>query len=138
VDVPGSAFFSTTISDRGPADLQKDRSRQAFNRSVFARHECRIDTPFLLFDPIQAAKRHFIERARMIACRRQDRLNSDIKRGKSESVSDPPGNITTLLRDLRGGSREAETQLLELVYHELHRMAERLMRSERIDHTLHP
>lgn len=32
----------------------------------------------------------------------------------------------------------AEAQLLELVYLELHRMAERLMRSERIDHTLQP
>lgn len=53
-------------------------------------------------------------------------------------MSDLPGNITALLRELRGGSREAETQLLELVYHELHRVAERLMRSERIDHTLQP
>jgi len=53
-------------------------------------------------------------------------------------VSDPPGNVTNLLRELRGGNRMAETQLLELVYQELHRMAQRLMRSERIDHTLQP
>ena len=53
-------------------------------------------------------------------------------------MSDPPGNVTNLLRELRGGNRMAETQLLELVYQELHRMAQRLMRSERIDHTLQP
>lgn len=46
------------------------------------------------------------------------------------------GEITQLLQALRAGDREAEDQLLDVVYGELHRIAARHMRRERIDHTL--
>lgn len=46
------------------------------------------------------------------------------------------GTVTQLLGELREGHREAETKLLEVVYQELHQIAERYMRSERSDHTL--
>jgi RNA polymerase sigma-70 factor (ECF subfamily) len=55
-----------------------------------------------------------------------------------ESVSESSGDVTQLLRQLRIGNRDAESQLLSLVYQQLHRIAERLMRSERGDHTLQP
>jgi RNA polymerase sigma-70 factor (ECF subfamily) len=48
----------------------------------------------------------------------------------------PPGDVTHLLLGLAAGDSQAENELLEVVYAELHRVADRLMRSERPDHTL--
>lgn len=45
-------------------------------------------------------------------------------------------NITELLASLRGGEKEALAQLFPFVYRELHALAERAMRGERLDHTL--
>jgi len=50
--------------------------------------------------------------------------------GKSE--------VSMLLNRLSSGDRSAEERLLECVYYELHRIAERCMRSERRGHTLQP
>jgi RNA polymerase sigma factor (TIGR02999 family) len=47
-----------------------------------------------------------------------------------------PGDVTLLLLGLRRGDQEAERQLAEVVYRELHQMAARYMRRERPDHTL--
>ena len=44
--------------------------------------------------------------------------------------------ITALLAQLREGNKEAEAQLIPLVYQELHRLARHYMRGERGDHTL--
>jgi RNA polymerase sigma factor (TIGR02999 family) len=41
-----------------------------------------------------------------------------------------------LLSELRAGNREAESQLIPLVYNELRRLAQHYMRSERSNHTL--
>jgi RNA polymerase sigma factor (TIGR02999 family) len=46
------------------------------------------------------------------------------------------GDVTELLRGFRTGDQEAERKLLDAVYADLHRMAARLMRRERPDHTL--
>ncbi len=46
------------------------------------------------------------------------------------------GEVTRLLVELRGGSPEAEAQLIPLVYKQLHRLAASYMRRERPDHTL--
>src|SRR5260370_4331374 len=43
--------------------------------------------------------------------------------------------ITGLLAEWRGGSQEAATQLVELVWGELHRIVSREMRRERPEHT---
>jgi RNA polymerase sigma factor (TIGR02999 family) len=48
------------------------------------------------------------------------------------------GQVTQLLRELRRGNAEAQSRLIEVVYEELHRMAQRYMRRERSDHTLQP
>jgi len=48
------------------------------------------------------------------------------------------GEITQLLKRLRGGEREALANLLPLVYEELHVLAEQQMAHERSDHTLQP
>jgi RNA polymerase sigma-70 factor, ECF subfamily len=45
-------------------------------------------------------------------------------------------DITQLLKDIRGGSPEAEERLMPLVYQELRRIAHSYMRKERSDHTL--
>ena len=45
-------------------------------------------------------------------------------------------DVTALLLALRQGSREAEGRLLDVVYQQLHGIAERYMRQEREDHTL--
>lgn len=50
----------------------------------------------------------------------------------------PPGDITRLLADLRGGNRDVHAQLIPLVYDELRRLAAHYMRQERTDHTLQP
>ena len=47
-----------------------------------------------------------------------------------------PGEVTRLLAEVRGGNREAESQLIPLVYNELRRLAQHYMRSERSNHTL--
>lgn len=44
--------------------------------------------------------------------------------------------ITNLLVELRKGNKEAEAQLIPLVYNELHRLARHYMRGERESHTL--
>ena len=51
-------------------------------------------------------------------------------------MADARGEITQLLVDLKAGDRDAEGKLLDVVYGELHRMAGRMMRQERKDHTL--
>jgi RNA polymerase sigma-70 factor, ECF subfamily len=48
------------------------------------------------------------------------------------------GEITGLLAALRRGDSHAESNLAELVYTELHGLAQRHMRRERPDHTLQP
>jgi RNA polymerase sigma-70 factor (ECF subfamily) len=48
------------------------------------------------------------------------------------------GEVTRLLVDLREGKKEAESQLLTLLYDELRRLAASYMRRERPDHTLQP
>ena len=49
-----------------------------------------------------------------------------------------PGEVTGLLLAWRQGDRDALDRLIPLVYGELHRMAERYLRSERPGHTLQP
>ena len=50
----------------------------------------------------------------------------------------PPGNVTELLSQYRGGKREALDLLVPLVYDELRRIAGRYMRAEAASHTLQP
>jgi RNA polymerase sigma-70 factor (ECF subfamily) len=50
----------------------------------------------------------------------------------------PDGEVTILLHAIRAGERDAEAKLIALVQHELHQIAQRLMRAERRDHTLQP
>jgi RNA polymerase sigma-70 factor (ECF subfamily) len=47
-------------------------------------------------------------------------------------------DVTFLLRQVARGDREAASQLIPLVYDELHRVAERHLRLERPNHTLQP
>ena len=49
-----------------------------------------------------------------------------------------PDKIAGLLSRLKGGDREALDQLIPLVYHELHRIAEGYLRRESHNHTLQP
>ena len=49
-----------------------------------------------------------------------------------------PGEVTQLLNQLRSGKRQAEAELLRLIYGELRRLARGYMRRERADHTLQP
>lgn len=51
---------------------------------------------------------------------------------------DLSGDVTRYLSEIRAGSREAKSQLLRMVMAELRRMAERMMRAERLNHTLQP
>ena len=53
-------------------------------------------------------------------------------------MSQELGEITRLLRKVREGDTIAEQTLLDSVYAELHRLAERYHRSERPNHTLQP
>jgi RNA polymerase sigma-70 factor, ECF subfamily len=48
------------------------------------------------------------------------------------------GEITLLLEEMAHGNRGLEGQLLDTIYPELHRVAARLMRNERQNHTLQP
>jgi len=47
-----------------------------------------------------------------------------------------PGQITRLLEELRGGKQQAQAELMEAVYGELHKIAGRLLQRERTGHTL--
>jgi RNA polymerase sigma-70 factor, ECF subfamily len=49
-----------------------------------------------------------------------------------------PGEVTSLLIELHGGSKSAEERLIPLVYGELRRLAASYLRRERGDHTLQP
>lgn len=49
-----------------------------------------------------------------------------------------PDDVTGLLMRIRNGDREAEQQLIPLVYDTLRRLAANCMRQERADHTLQP
>jgi RNA polymerase sigma-70 factor, ECF subfamily len=49
-----------------------------------------------------------------------------------------PGEVTKLLKVWASGDRRIESRLFELVIPDLHRMAECLMRKERLDHTIEP
>ncbi|HWZ42110.1 MAG TPA: sigma-70 family RNA polymerase sigma factor [Candidatus Saccharimonadales bacterium] len=55
---------------------------------------------------------------------------------KDRQEDDPSRPITELLAELRGGNKQAEAQLIPMVYNELHRLARHYMRAERGDHTL--
>jgi RNA polymerase sigma-70 factor, ECF subfamily len=55
------------------------------------------------------------------------------KVAQKESAADP---ITGLLVRLQEGNKEAEAELVPLIYNELHRLARRYMRGERPGHTL--
>jgi len=48
------------------------------------------------------------------------------------------GDVTTLLRAMKGGDKAAAEKIFPLVYHELHRLAKSYMQRERPDHTLQP
>jgi RNA polymerase sigma factor (TIGR02999 family) len=52
------------------------------------------------------------------------------------SRSSPIGNVTALLRAWHQGDRAALDELFPLVYHELHRQAQRFMRAQSPGHTL--
>jgi RNA polymerase sigma factor (TIGR02999 family) len=46
--------------------------------------------------------------------------------------------VTLLLRDWRAGDRAALDELIPKIYAELHRLAAKYLRGERVDHTLRP
>lgn len=50
----------------------------------------------------------------------------------------PGESISGLLSELAQGNRDAEARLISQVYDELHRLAQRYMRDERVNHTLQP
>jgi RNA polymerase sigma factor (TIGR02999 family) len=54
----------------------------------------------------------------------------------SRDDADPPAEVTRLLHDWRAGSRAAGDRLIELLYDELHVIAESHMRAENPAHTL--
>ncbi len=58
--------------------------------------------------------------------------------GSYSAVNSAPDSITVLLSRITGGDREAFDQLIPLVYHELHRIAERYLRRESQNRTLQP
>jgi len=51
---------------------------------------------------------------------------------------DPPGDVTLLLRRIKGGDRNAVDELMPKVNGELRRLARNYMRKERAGHTLQP
>lgn len=53
-------------------------------------------------------------------------------------MSASPGEVTVLLGKLKEGNKEAEAELLSMVYKELRRIAGYYMRDERVGHTLQP
>jgi RNA polymerase sigma factor (TIGR02999 family) len=58
--------------------------------------------------------------------------------GARRSGNTAPESITVLLSRVSSGGREAFDQLIPLVYHELHRIAEGYIRRESRNHTLQP
>ena len=48
----------------------------------------------------------------------------------------PTQNITQLLNSISKGDSSAASQLIDVVYKELHQLASRYIRRERVDHTL--
>lgn len=54
------------------------------------------------------------------------------------SPTEPTGDVTVLLQELRRGEPGAADALARLVYDQLHRIAENAMRNERAGHTLQP
>jgi RNA polymerase sigma factor (TIGR02999 family) len=65
------------------------------------------------------------------------KLNNGSRLKKGEFVASS-GEITRLLTKLKGGNRQAESELVPLIYAELRRLARGYMRRERPDHTLQP
>jgi RNA polymerase sigma factor (TIGR02999 family) len=53
-------------------------------------------------------------------------------------LSDDLGELSTLLVAIRAGDHDALDRLVELIYDELRRMARRMLRHERPDHSLQP
>jgi RNA polymerase sigma-70 factor, ECF subfamily len=53
-------------------------------------------------------------------------------------MSADAGEVTLLLKAMKGGDQSAAEKLLPLVYNELHRLARTYMQRERSDHTLQP
>jgi RNA polymerase sigma-70 factor (ECF subfamily) len=53
-------------------------------------------------------------------------------------MDDLSGEVTRYLSQIRAGNADAKARLLQLVLAELRRMAQRMMRAERINHTLQP
>ena len=51
---------------------------------------------------------------------------------------DPRADLSVILRAVHDGSEEAKDRLVRAIYAELRRIAARLMRRERTDHTLQP
>lgn len=50
--------------------------------------------------------------------------------------TEPHPSVTELLHQMRAGDESARGELISLVYHTLHRIAESQLRKERPDHTL--
>ena len=50
----------------------------------------------------------------------------------------PPGEVTLLLNELKGGNKDALGKLIPLVYQELRSLAAHYLRGERAGHTLQP
>lgn len=61
-----------------------------------------------------------------------------MSRAQSPDEEGAAHSVTQLLRVARSGDSDALNRLLPLVYDELHRIAERHMARERVDHTLQP
>jgi RNA polymerase sigma-70 factor, ECF subfamily len=59
------------------------------------------------------------------------------QQGGAGVVSVAP-DVTSLLKKLAGGNQQAASELIPVVYEELHRLAVRHLRRERQDHTLQP
>jgi len=53
-------------------------------------------------------------------------------------ITIPDPKITTLLQQLRAGDQAARSELMDVVYAALHRIARGYLRKERSDHTLQP
>jgi len=53
-------------------------------------------------------------------------------------VAKTPQGLTVILSRARAGDERARDELIALIYDELRRVASRLMRRERADHTLSP
>ncbi len=57
---------------------------------------------------------------------------------QTETAKHAMGEITFLLEEVAQGKRHLEGNLVDAIYPELHRLAARLMRNERVNHTLQP